>query len=120
LLQAYWWSLCRKFFFYLLKNGHINYINQSTFINSHHKIPLLITSSGIEFFKFFGNKLNTHDFAYACLDGTEKKPHLGGKIGEIILEYFFNNKLLYKNNKNRCLYLTKSAKEILMGNFNAR
>lgn len=111
-----------EFFAHLLKNDYINYINPPIFNNAHSKIPLSITNKGIKFFKFFESEVKAYNFAYACLDGTEKKPHLGGKSGDLILQYLLNKNLIHKDNKNRCLYLTDVAKDILIGkvNFNAR
>jgi hypothetical protein len=111
-----------EFFNYLLKKDYINYINPPIFNNAHCKIPLLITNKGIEFFKFFEGKVNAYNFAYACLDGTEKKPHLGGKSGDLVLKCLLSKNLIHRDNENRCLYLTDTAKEIFIGkaDFNVR
>ena len=107
-----------EFFSDLLEHHYVFYIREPIFKNIHSKNPLLITHKGIEFFKFLGEQVNSYGFAYACLDGTEKKPHLGGKIGGLVLKYLLNNKLAYKNNNNRCLRLTSTAKTILTGKVN--
>lgn len=107
-----------EFFAYLLEGNYIKYINYPIFSNIHCKIPLLITNKGIKFFRFFEKKVNAYNFAYACLDGTEKKPHLGGEIGGLVLQYLLNKNLAYKDSENRCLYLTNTAKSILTGKAN--
>lgn len=47
-----------------------------------------------------------------CIDSTEKKPHLAGKIGALILKFFLENGLAHKN--NRVLSFTSEGEKKLV------
>lgn len=108
-----------NFFSILIEKKYIKYIdNNNSFINSYHKLPLLITKDGIKFFEGFNIKIKENECAYACLDGTEKKPHLAGICGNEILTYFFNKKVVFKNKNSRILTFNHESELILMKNLN--
>lgn len=103
------------FFSYLIKTEHIKEVGSLHDCTPSRKIPLLLTDSGIEYFSFFCSTVKPYDFAFACLDGTEKKPHLAGKCGELILQYLINNKLIIKNDNERILTPEERTIKFLKG-----
>ncbi len=103
------------YFSYLINNSYISYASHNECIYTHHRTPLILNPRGISYFEFLEYPLKTHNFAFSCLDGTEKKPHLAGKIGNILYLYFINNGLLHRNNNSRILGYTTHAKNILSG-----
>jgi DNA-binding transcriptional ArsR family regulator len=46
-------------------------------------------------------------FAYGCLDWTENRPHLGGSLGNAILNSIFSNGLVQKKTGTRALTVLK-------------
>ncbi|SDW26434.1 hypothetical protein SAMN05444487_10297 [Marininema mesophilum] len=50
-----------------------------------------------------------------CLDGSEKKPHLAGKIGDRLLECFLEEGWFKREGSSRKLILTKVGEEKLRG-----
>jgi len=105
------------FFSYLLQKNYIKFSNAQAFLHPLHRLPLSITKEGISFFRFFGQALDASCFSYACLDVSEKKPHLGGESGKRVLTYLLENQLIYKNENSRILTITDDAKAILTGQF---
>jgi DNA-binding transcriptional ArsR family regulator len=62
-------------------------------------------------------------YAYACLDWTEKKPHLAGAVGAALCHAIMEQKWVTRNEEKRVLRLTdlgrKSLKEIINLDFDA-
>ena len=73
-------------------------------------------------FKAFGVDLATititnRKFAYACLDWTERRPHLAGTLGAAVCDSLMKQKWLDRNNEKRVIIITelgqKNLKEII-------
>jgi len=45
-------------------------------------------------------------FAYACVDWSERRPHIGGALGHAILQFALNQKWLVQALDSRALTLT--------------
>ncbi len=53
-------------------------------------------------------------YAYPCLDRTERRPHLGGWLGEQLLEALLRMNWFIKLPGNRALFLTETGRGGLM------
>jgi DNA-binding transcriptional ArsR family regulator len=79
-------------------------------------------------FKAFGVNLakveaGNRKYAYACLDWTEKKPHLAGTLGAALCHAMMEQKWLTRNEEKRVIVITdrgqKALKEIINLDFYA-
>lgn len=107
-----------EFFSHLLKNKYIHYMGTTDFNNSRRRLPLIVSNQGIEYFKNWGNIISAHGSAFACLDNTEKKPHLAGIAGELVLSYLLNNNLISRDHRSRILVPDQKAVATLRGGTN--
>jgi len=69
-------------------------------------------------FKAFGVDLssltsNHRKYAYACLDWTEKKPHLAGALGAAIYHGMSEQKWIARHEEKRVITITDSGKKAL-------
>ena len=69
-------------------------------------------------FKAFGVDLTkisrTHrKYAYACLDWTEKKPHLAGTLGAAVYHNMLNQKWITQHEEKRVIRITNSGQKAL-------
>ena len=48
-------------------------------------------------------------FAYACLDWSQRTPHLGGALGAGLLNWFFQSKSMVRRKGSRAIRLTESG-----------
>lgn len=69
-------------------------------------------------FKAFGLDLskittNNRKYAYACLDWTEKKPHLAGTLGAAVYRALTDQKWIVKHEEKRVITITDSGKKAL-------
>ena len=103
------------FFSYLMRNEYIRYKYKTSFENVHQRLPLTITEQGKLYLAFLNIGIKSCTEGLACLDGTEKQPHLAGKIGDKLLAYLIHKKFVRKCDNSRVLQLTAPAKDILMG-----
>jgi DNA-binding transcriptional ArsR family regulator len=66
---------------------------------------------------------NRRKYIYACLDWTEKQPHLAGAVGAAICHAMMEKKWVIRNNEKRVLRVTdtgrKALKEIIGLDLNA-
>lgn len=70
-----------------------------------------LTSAGTEGFAALGLdvdrvRLQRRRFAYACLDWSERRPHLGGALGAALLQLALSRKWLSREYDSRVLTLT--------------
>ncbi len=70
-----------------------------------------ITQRGETFFRGFGIDVNRaratrRSFARACIDWTERRPHLAGSLGASVLQRFLTAGWLARNAKDRALRVT--------------
>lgn len=77
-----------------------------------------LTTSGLRFFEEFGvdvaaARASRRRFARACLDWTERRPHLGGSLGASLLDAFFARRLVARNATDRSLRITPEGRSIL-------
>lgn len=71
-------------------------------------------------FESFGVDLSnitaTHrKYAYACLDWTEKKPHLAGTLGAAVYHAMTEQKWIVRHEEKRVIRITESGKRALRG-----
>jgi hypothetical protein len=69
-------------------------------------------------FKAFGVDLSkivtgNRKYAYACLDWTEKKPHLAGALGASIYHAMIDQKWVARHDEKRVISITESGKRAL-------
>ncbi len=69
-------------------------------------------------FKAFGVDLakveaGNRKYAYACLDWTEKKPHLAGTLGAALCHAMMAQKWLTRNEEKRVIVITDSGRKAL-------
>jgi DNA-binding transcriptional ArsR family regulator len=69
-------------------------------------------------FKAFGVDLgkitaSNRKYAYACLDWTEKMPHLAGTLGAAIYHNMMDQKWIARNEEKRVIVITDSGKKAL-------
>ncbi len=56
-------------------------------------------------------------FAYACLDWSERRPHLGGSLGEALLTVLLKRKWVLQDLDSRALTVTNAGKRELLARF---
>jgi DNA-binding transcriptional ArsR family regulator len=56
-------------------------------------------------------------FAYACLDWSERRPHLGGALGAAVLDVAFRRKWLLRDLDSRALSITAAGRRELIARF---
>ena len=56
-------------------------------------------------------------FAFACLDWSERKPHIGGSIGAALLKTALKRKWLVQDLDSRALQLTRRGRSELLARF---
>jgi len=71
-------------------------------------------------FKAFGVDLSNitavnRKYAYACLDWTEKKPHLAGALGAAVYHAMTEQKWIARHEEKRVIRITDSGKKALSG-----
>jgi DNA-binding transcriptional ArsR family regulator len=59
-------------------------------------------------------------FAYACVDWSERRPHLGGALGAAVLEVAFRKKWLVRDLDSRALSITEAGRRELSARFGIR
>lgn len=78
-----------------------------------------VTKKGNQFFKSLSIDVETlsqlrRSFARPCLDWTEREHHLAGSLGQALLTYFLDNRLLIRvKRKPRVVVLTTKGKKWL-------
>jgi len=78
----------------------------------------LVTDRGERFFKELrmravGRKGGRRRFAYACLDWSQRLPHLGGLLGAELLDWMLYSRLLARGRTPRSIRVTNIGKEKL-------
>jgi DNA-binding transcriptional ArsR family regulator len=56
-------------------------------------------------------------FAYACVDWSERRPHIGGALGHAILQFALNRKWLVQDLDSRALTLTALGRRQMQARF---
>ena len=56
---------------------------------------------------------NRRKYLYACLDWTEKKPHLAGAVGAALCHSMMEQKWVIRNDEKRVLLITNSGRKAL-------
>ena len=56
-------------------------------------------------------------FAYACLDGSERRPHIGGALGAALLKLALTKKWVVQDLDSRALRITKSGHNEMSARF---
>jgi DNA-binding transcriptional ArsR family regulator len=59
-------------------------------------------------------------FACACLDWSERRPHLGGALGARVLEFALKRKWLVRELDSRALALTRQGRREMLARFELR
>ncbi len=74
-----------------------------------------LSGTGVEFFNGMGiqieaSKKSRRRFACACLDWSERKPHVGGALGAALLSHFILHAWLERDLDSRALQITNKGK----------
>lgn len=56
-------------------------------------------------------------FAFACIDWTERRPHLGGALGAVVADKFFEQGWIVRDANSRAVHLTTSGRDALKREF---
>src|SRR5712692_4798142 len=59
-------------------------------------------------------------FAYACLDWSERRPHIGGGLGAVLLKAALKRKWVVKNLDSRALGVTSLGRREMLARFGLR
>ena len=59
-------------------------------------------------------------FAYACLDWSERRPHLGGALGAALLDVALKRKWVLRQRDGRALTVTSTGQRELRSRFGVR
>jgi DNA-binding transcriptional ArsR family regulator len=59
-------------------------------------------------------------FAYACVDWSERRPHLGGALGAAVLDVALRRKWLLRDLDGRALRITEAGRRELIARFGIR
>jgi hypothetical protein len=59
-------------------------------------------------------------FAYACIDWSERRPHIGGALGHALLENALSRKWFVRDLDSRALTLTDAGRRQLQSRFGLR
>jgi DNA-binding transcriptional ArsR family regulator len=81
-----------------------------------------VTASGMKAFERLGicvdaNRKLRRRFAFACLDWSERRPHLGGALGAALLQVLLNRKWVLQELNSRALAVTSLGRRELMRRF---
>jgi DNA-binding transcriptional ArsR family regulator len=81
-----------------------------------------LTADGMTFFASFGIDLEDvrgqrRRFACACLDWSERRPHLAGALGAALLQALLKKRWVTRDLDSRALRLTSSGRRGLAGRF---
>lgn len=68
----------------------------------------ILTKEGEIFFRGLGIKTSvlethSHKTSNICIDGTEKRPHLAGYLGKLLLDFLITQKWVIRKEKSRIL-----------------
>jgi DNA-binding transcriptional ArsR family regulator len=64
-----------------------------------------------------GTRMLRRRFAYACLDWSERRPHIGGSLGAALLKLALKRKWVTQDLDNRALSITKLGRHELPARF---
>jgi DNA-binding transcriptional ArsR family regulator len=81
-----------------------------------------LTSAGTRAFETVGIDLTAtralrRRFAYACLDWSERRPHVGGALGAAVLKIALEKKWVTQDLDSRALAITTFGKREMLGRF---
>lgn len=84
-----------------------------------------LTPDGVKALKSLGVDLEAtrklrRRFAYACIDWSERRPHLGGALGAAMLELVLKRKWVVQDLDSRALRITALGKREMMSRFGLR
>jgi hypothetical protein len=85
-------------------------------------IPYELTTAGAKAFETVGIDLVAtralrRRFAYACLDWSERRPHVGGALGAAVLKIALEKKWVTQDLDSRALAITTFGKREMLGRF---
>ena len=73
-----------------------------------------LTALGVE---VDGLRAQRRHFAYACVDWSERRPHLGGAVGAALLKLALQRKWVVKDLDSRALGITRAGRRELQARF---
>jgi DNA-binding transcriptional ArsR family regulator len=81
-----------------------------------------LTSAGAKAFEALGIDIETtrtlrRRFAYACLDWSERRPHIGGAVGAALLNVALKRKWVVQDLDSRALSITRIGRRDMMTRF---
>jgi hypothetical protein len=94
----------------------------STAIGSRRADSYDVTPNGAKAFESVGididaTRMLRRRFACACLDWSERRPHLGGALGAAVLKVFLNRKWIVQDLDSRVLGVTSFGRREILTRF---
>jgi hypothetical protein len=59
-------------------------------------------------------------FAFACVDWSERRPHLGGALGAALLQILLRRRWIVQDPDSRALTVTSAGRRELLARFGMR
>jgi DNA-binding transcriptional ArsR family regulator len=84
--------------------------NYDLTVSGKHALALI----GIDYFSLF---IKRRKFAYACLDWSERRPHIAGALGAALLDVFVKHKWVQQELDSRALAITRTGSRELQARF---
>jgi DNA-binding transcriptional ArsR family regulator len=90
-----------------------------------HAKDFHLTPAGDDFLRGLGVDVpaacsSRRRFAYACLDWSQRVPHLGGALGAALLDWLLQSKIVVRGKASRAVRLTDLGRERLVKTFAIR
>jgi DNA-binding transcriptional ArsR family regulator len=100
--------------FFTLRLLSIRHVNGNAVYN--------LTPSGAKAFEALGIDIEAtrnlrRRFAYACLDWSERRPHIGGALGAALLKIALRRKWVTQDLDSRVLEVTRNGRREMLGRF---
>lgn len=81
-----------------------------------------LTADGVAAFEAFGidveaSRTQRRRFAYACVDWSERRPHVGGAVGAMLLNLALKRKWVIQDLDSRALTVTKVGQREMLSRF---
>jgi len=81
-----------------------------------------VTPAGVRAFESVGidvaaTRALRRRFAYACLDWSERKPHIGGALGAALLQMAMQRRWIQREFDSRALHITRLGQRELSARF---
>lgn len=79
-----------------------------------------LASFGINIDEQAGKRRTRRPICRPCLDWSERRPHIAGRVGAAICQHFLDNRLVLRKNGTRVLTVTRKGEQALKDIFQIR